>query len=386
MRASGIRRRRASEQRRPLLPSVILGLGIWLGFPSVAAYQDMTSLISGQESVARWTAVIEQSAAGSVQKGEMPFRNPDASGVLSGAGMAAPGIGEVAFRTKGRSASTPDEKRVNRTGKQGRLVKTFPMAPPRFFNAGSIFRRKQALLSHETAGDVVMAFIKPEIAGKEVQIASAFHVKRKFEPDVPTAIATLMNDDEADILATAYAPSGPDYAKASPFASILRGENEGRFIPPVGPTDHPWARTPLPPKAFSGQEQQCLAAGIYFEARGESVEGQAAVAQVILNRVRNPTYPNTICGVVYQNKDWRNRCQFSFACDGIRDRVQSKHHFRVAEEVGMAVTAGKIWLPEVGSSTHYHATYVHPRWARAMERMKTIGQHIFYRTHGGGWD
>ena len=143
--------------------------------------------------------------------------------------------------------------------------------------------------------------------------------------------------------------------------------------------------SPLPPSAFSEQEQRCLSAGIYFEARGESVKGQAAVAQVILNRVRNPAYPKSICGVVYQNEKWRNRCQFSFACDGIKDRVASRDHYEMAEEVALAVTSGKIWIPEVGSSTHYHATYVRPRWARTMEKMMKIGQHIFYRTYGGGW-
>src|SRR5690606_5661479 len=124
----------------------------------------------------------------------------------------------------------------------------------------------------------------------------------------------------------------------------------------------------------------------YFEARGEPVKGQAAVAQVILNRVRNPAYPDTICGVVYQNKNWRNRCQFSFACDGIKDRVANRQHFRIAQEVAMAVTAGKIWLDEVGTATHYHATYVHPRWAKTMDQVKKIGRHIFYRTFGGGWE
>jgi spore germination cell wall hydrolase CwlJ-like protein len=235
-----------------------------------------------------------------------------------------------------------------------------------------------------------MAFVDPDIKGKEVRIASAFYMKKdkKADPTLPRAIAELVNNDQPDILATAYAPQKPDYAKASPFASILREEEPagGRFIPPVDAKDHPWARQPLPETVFSKREQQCLAAGIYFEARGESVKGQAAVAQVILNRVRNPTYPNTICGVVYQNEKWRNRCQFSFACDGIRDRVASPAHFKTAQEVAMATTAGKIWLPEVGSSTHYHATYVHPRWAGAMQRMKKIGQHIFYRTYGGGWN
>ncbi|HET9705729.1 MAG TPA: cell wall hydrolase [Vicinamibacterales bacterium] len=115
------------------------------------------------------------------------------------------------------------------------------------------------------------------------------------------------------------------------------------------------------------------------------MRGQAAVAQVVLNRVRNPAYPATICGVVYQNDNWRNRCQFSFACDGIKDRVTSRYHYRRAEEIAMAVTAGKIFLPEVASSTHYYADYVNPRWARTMQKMKKIGLHIFYRTYGGGW-
>jgi spore germination cell wall hydrolase CwlJ-like protein len=142
---------------------------------------------------------------------------------------------------------------------------------------------------------------------------------------------------------------------------------------------------PLPPEVFSAAEQKCLATGIYFEARGEVEKGQAAVAQVILNRVRNPAYPGTICGVVYQNKNLRNRCQFSFACDGIPDIILNRANYRIAEEVALAVTAGKIFLPEVGSSTHYHATYVNPRWNKTMEERKKIGLHIFYRTFGGGW-
>jgi len=383
---SGVGRRRAPGQKRSHFPSIVIAIGLLLGFPTVGAYQDMVSLVSGQGLHDRWTAVVERSVAGSVHKAEMPFLNPDApAAVVSGAGRLTPGIGEVAFRTHGKAAEGSDEKNVNREGKQGRLVKTLPMAPPRLFNAGTIFQQT-SLFKAEPLGETLMAFAKPEIQGKEVQIASAFYIKKKQDLGLLPAIAELVNNDKADILATAYAPATPDYARASPFASILRDENAGRFIPPVPPTDHLWARTPLPPEAFSEREQQCLTAGIYFEARGESVRGQAAVAQVILNRVRNPAYPNSICGVVYQNEKWRNRCQFSFACDGIKDRVASPQHWKTAKEVALAVTAGKIWLEEVGTATHYHATYVHPRWAKFMERTKKIGQHIFYRTYGGGWD
>ncbi|MBL4645991.1 MAG: hypothetical protein COA52_20195 [Hyphomicrobiales bacterium] len=153
----------------------------------------------------------------------------------------------------------------------------------------------------------------------------------------------------------------------------------------LNPGAHWWVTNKLPRAAYSRREQRCLAAAVYFEARGESKKGQAAVAQVILNRVKAPAYPSTICGVVYQNKKWRNRCQFSFACDGIRDRIKDKKSYKQAAKVAKSVTRGKTWLKAVGSSTHYHATYVKPKWARKMKRMTKIGTHIFYRTHKGGW-
>src|SRR5690606_7016700 len=118
-----------------------------------------------------------------------------------------------------------------------------------------------------------------------------FHPREhKVEPGVPAFLASLVTNDTPDVLATAYAPMEPDYARASPFATLLKGEDEtgGRYIPPVTEGDHAWMSTPLPAAVFSPKEQQCLAEGIYFEARGEDVKGQAAVGQVILNRVRNP--------------------------------------------------------------------------------------------------
>nr|WP_246232626.1 cell wall hydrolase [Aurantimonas aggregata] len=184
-----------------------------------------------------------------------------------------------------------------------------------------------------------------------------------------------------DTGALGYAPAS---RTSSLFETILKEQPEA-FVPPIGDKDHAWAATPLAASAFSAKEQNCLANGIYFEARGESATGQAAVAQVILNRVRNPAYPKTICGVVYQNKNWRNRCQFSFACDGSRPRVGDRSAWARAKQVAEQVTKGDIWLSDVGSATHYHATYVRPRWASAMERVDKIGKHVFYRTFNGGW-
>ncbi|MER8894681.1 cell wall hydrolase [Mesorhizobium sp. M0676] len=381
----------AGEKRRSFVSPLVIGLGIWIGFPTVVAYQDMGSLISGLEaSGTRWNSYVERSVAGSVHAAEMPFIDSVTTGSLSGSGVRLPGVGKVSFRGKGNVAGiTPDEDRIMRADKKGRIIQVSPVAPPKNFNAGSIFQRTSSLLRPSMDSGLKLAFAKPGIKGKEIQIAQAFHtnVDKKPDPGVPAMLAALVNNDRPDVLATAYAQAEPDYAKASPFEALLQDEepSSGRFIPPMAKGDHSWIQNPLPASVFSTKEQACLANGIYFEARGESVRGQAAVAQVILNRVRNPAYPNSICGVVYQNDNWLNRCQFSFACDGRKKRIESPAHYKTAQDVAMAVTAGKIFIPEVGSSTHYYANYVHPGWARTMQKMTKIGLHIFYRTYGGGW-
>ena len=377
-----------SRDKRSFLSPFIVGLGIWLGFPTVAAYQDMASLVSGIEAKnTRWNAVVEKSAVGSIHAAEMKFVDADIkTASIAGSGFAAPGIGKVSLNAK-IANPIPDELRVSRSDKRGRLVQVVKVRPPKTFDAGSIFKRTSLLVGPK-AGEIKMAFAVPDIRGKEVEIAAAFYMKKdkRISAGVPAVIASLVNNDKPDILATAYAPSKPDYASASPFESLLKDPNDtGRFIPPVADGDHAWMSKPLPPEVFSAKEQKCLATAIYFEARGESLRGQAAVAQVVLNRVRNPTYPGTICGVVYQNQHLKNRCQFSFACDGKKDVVNNRKSYKTAEDIAMAVTAGKIFLPEVASSTHYYAQYVSPGWARSMQKMKKIGLHIFYRTYGGGW-
>ncbi|WP_421853298.1 cell wall hydrolase [Oricola sp.] len=364
-----------------------------LSNPTTVALQDVSGLLIGEHTKAEsWNTYLVTAAAGSVHKAEVSFGlDRIATGSVASSGIDAPGVGRVVLTPKSAPrAATPDEDRVNRAEKQGRIVAVTPAAPPKGFSAGSVLERQSSVLQpHENDGPL-MAFARPEIGGEEIQIATAFHARTPVEKAsrVPAMLADLVTSNKADSLATAYAPPKPGFAERSPFQSLLKtpeAPDEGRFIPPVSRKDHPWARDPLPAVVFTDKEQKCLAEGIYFEARGERVKGQAAVAQVILNRVRNPHFPDTICGVVYQNDHWRNRCQFSFACDGIRDRIGSKRHWKIAKDVSMAVTAGKIWLDEVGSSTHYHAVYVRPRWARSMQRKTRIGLHIFYRTYGGGW-
>ena len=129
---------------------------------------------------------------------------------------------------------------------------------------------------------------------------------------------------------------------------------------------------------FEAREKRCLAIAIYFEARGEPERGQVAVGQVILNRVRSPLFPETICGVVYQGQ-MAPGCQFSFTCDGRTDNPRNDAQWAQAQDIARRITKGELWLPEVGYSTFYHADYVRPNWAGSMSRIDTIGRHIFYK-------
>jgi spore germination cell wall hydrolase CwlJ-like protein len=131
--------------------------------------------------------------------------------------------------------------------------------------------------------------------------------------------------------------------------------------------------------ASRAKQERCLTNAIYFESRGEPERGQMAVAQVVMNRVFSPYYPETVCGVVYQNSHKHNACQFTFACDNVRDVVTEPEAWETAKRISRDTLDGKIWLPEIGKATHYHATYVSPWWKRTMNKYKTLGIHIFYR-------
>jgi len=131
------------------------------------------------------------------------------------------------------------------------------------------------------------------------------------------------------------------------------------------------------------RERRCLAEAVYFESRSEPETGQAAVAQVVLNRVQSGLYPASICGVVYQNRSHYKACQFSFACEGRSLRITEQAAWTTAVRVATEVMEGRTYISDVGRSTHYHATYVKPRWARALTRMDMIGRHIFYRLKPG---
>jgi spore germination cell wall hydrolase CwlJ-like protein len=164
-------------------------------------------------------------------------------------------------------------------------------------------------------------------------------------------------------------------------ASPTGGETIARKGEVTGADQHPMSpaeRLRLDDKGRA-KAVKCLTEAIYFEARGEPVRGQIAVAQVVMNRVFSGYYPNTVCGTVYQNANRHLACQFTFACDGIPEVVREPDAWDRAKKIAAETLDGQLWLPEVGKATHYHAYWVHPSWVHEMTRMYRLGVHTFYR-------
>lgn len=144
---------------------------------------------------------------------------------------------------------------------------------------------------------------------------------------------------------------------------------------------------PMRPFVFKGsagdreRALQCLSQAIYYEAAREPLKGQQAVAQVVLNRVRHPAYPKSVCGVVYEGSALPTGCQFTFTCNGSLRWRPEPALWEQAQAVARRALAGFV-DKDVGSATHYHAAYVAPYWAPELVKMTQVGQHIFYRWTG----
>lgn len=144
---------------------------------------------------------------------------------------------------------------------------------------------------------------------------------------------------------------------------------------------------PMRPFVFRGstgdreRALQCLTQAVYYEAAREPLKGQQAVAQVVLNRVRHPAYPKSICGVVYEGAALPTGCQFTFTCNGALRWRPEPALWEQAQSVARRALAGFV-DKDVGSATHYHAAYVAPYWAPELVKMTQVGQHIFYRWTG----
>lgn len=181
------------------------------------------------------------------------------------------------------------------------------------------------------------------------------------------------------------APSGPDLgsltAEDALAAAVARGASDDIIEElllgdAAGVID--LANVDRISRGAGGAEWRCLAEAIYFEARGETLAGQFAVAEVILNRVDSARYPSTICGVVKQGADRPTGCQFSFQCDGKPESIANRRAFAKAGKIAHLMLEGR---PRTltDNATHFHTTAVRPKWAKKLVRVRQIGDHIFYR-------
>ena len=148
------------------------------------------------------------------------------------------------------------------------------------------------------------------------------------------------------------------------------------------PAAHPFSLGKVD-AATRARALECLTSAVYYEAGQESTDGQRAVAQVVLNRVRHPAFPASVCGVVYEGSTRATGCQFTFTCDGSLNRGPMLEPWQRARSVAEAALAGYVYRP-VGNATHYHANYVVPYWAPTLDKNAVVGAHIFYRW-AGGW-
>jgi spore germination cell wall hydrolase CwlJ-like protein len=246
-------------------------------------------------------------------------------------------------------------------------------------------------------GEIVTSDIPPKGAEETAKFGTA----RIYFDGGPMGVRLSLMEPwaagEAPILMVPRAPSDPDLkrsatatpggpgegnAKPDPKAGVTiagKGEVTGEGRRPKSPAEHLGLQGKARAKA-----ERCLANAIYFEARSEPVRGQIAVAQVVLNRAFSSFYPEDICGVVYQNANRHLSCQFTFACDGIPDVVTEPEEWERAKRIARETLDGKLWLKEVGKSTHYHASYVYPYWVRSMRKLTRIGLHTFYRPRAWG--
>jgi spore germination cell wall hydrolase CwlJ-like protein len=197
----------------------------------------------------------------------------------------------------------------------------------------------------------------------------------------------MLDDDQGRLQQVSYTPDGPTAADSSVIRLQDLSPEAARIWNQLNPVT---AKSNVAAQPFKlnasgvmdeARAVDCLTAAVYYEAAMESTDGQRAVAQVVLNRMRHPAFPKTVCGVVFQGSNRQTGCQFSFTCDGSLGRKPSEAGWARARQVAVAALNGYV-MKAVGTATHYHANYVAPYWSPSLVKIGAIGAHIFYRWTG----
>jgi spore germination cell wall hydrolase CwlJ-like protein len=421
-----------------------IGLCVFALMPNEIGYQDIASLLARQPGVAeRWQKRVF-SAASSIQVATYSFGRPIGTSIPHPANYVLASLNNKGIDITGSVTRNPiaapppryqpsDFPTVDRTLKGDRLVIAAPetVAPtnaapslenPATSNA-SVRGAKTAAAKAPLDPELQEALSAPPLGQYDVSMSLEAQPLDDLKPapdasplaldpapsrdgfSVKTAslffgssslgapaesIERWQPGEEPEIVMPGMLPD-PDMKVTSLPSAANEPSNAGESIAAKGEVnaDNQRARTPaerlgLLDEKSRAKSEKCLAEAVYFEARGEAVRGQIAVAQVVMNRTFSGFYPNTVCGVVYQNKHRHYACQFTFACDNVADVVREPDMWDRAKKIAKAMLDGQLWLPEVGKSTHYHAYWVHPSWVSEMKKMYKFGVHTFYRPRAWG--
>jgi len=395
--------------------------------PARIGYQDVAAMIARQPAVGEsFRAHLIASPFGTIHAATFSFTQPIGTGIPAGAGL------HVAAYTSADVTGVPTRAR--------------PTAPNIDLEATSS-RRNFPDINRALKGPRLMPRVRSDIDAPQPSTIDGPELRPEPQASGPPAPATAATDestaDRTEAPNAASSLDDADFAYFTPLdsenpepplfsaarlyfsATPLGGppatmepwepgqapifepqEQETAVVTPsiVAPFEAPRNETIAAKGEVTGQEnrpkspaerlgligaartkqEKCLAEAVYFEARGEPVRGQLAVAQVVVNRVFSGYYPNTVCGVVYQNARRHLACQFTFACDGIPDRINEPLAWERAKHIASEALDGKFWLNDVGKATHYHARWVHPWWVREMHKLDRIGVHTFYRPRNWG--
>jgi spore germination cell wall hydrolase CwlJ-like protein len=421
-----------------------LGLCIFALMPTEAGYQDIASLLARQPGVAeRWQKRVF-SAAGTIQIATYSFGRPIGTSVPQSVNYRLASLDNQGIDITGSVTRNPiaqaapryqaaDFPKVDRTLKGDRLVVPRPetaapvtgapsredpstsnisvrgaktaaapldpelqaalSAPPLAQYDVALSLEAQPLDDTKSAAHVAAIPIAPVRShdGFSVKTASLFFGSGSLGGSLESMERWQPGEEPTIVMPVAPDPDMKVMASLPPAPELLRKAETGESVAAKGEVnaDNQRAKTPAERLGLFDQKarvksEKCLADAVYFEARGEAVRGQIAVAQVVMNRTFSGFYPTTVCGVVYQNKHRHYACQFTFACDNVADVVREPDMWDRAKKIAKAMLDGQLWLPEVGKSTHYHAYWVRPSWVHEMKKMYKFGVHTFYRPRAWG--
>ena len=381
--------------------------------PNAIGFQDLGALLASQPAVAeRARAHLIASPFGTIHAAMFSMPRPVGTAIPPPPVYALANFdpsdiaGSIGAQPLGDPNAPLRFPTVNRKGKRDSLASRAraPMPPlppmaviePAPQNADKVLAGK-AQERFGATPSIAIAPARPRLSALDDKSAAVGRVffgadplmgeHERIAPWAPGEAPVVLALVDPDIKQSAIAPQQPG-AISKDLGKDLAKEGESIASKGVvtGVDAHP--RSPAERLKLTGaarvKAEKCLANAIYFEARDEPVRAQIAVAQVVLNRTFSPYYPNDVCGVVYQNDHRRLACQFTFACDGKSKAITEPDAWERAQKIARDTLDGKLWMPEVAKSTHYHDDWAHPNWVREMKKMDKLGGLIFYRPRNWG--